>query len=62
MNAKATTSAKPCPVCGRPPDPASRPFCSQRCADVDLGRWLGGVYRIETNETPQPPSASSTED
>jgi uncharacterized protein len=35
-----------CPVCGRRPDPASRPFCSARCADVDLGRWLTGEYRI----------------
>jgi len=35
-----------CPVCGRPAEPASRPFCSPRCADVDLGRWLTGQYRI----------------
>lgn len=50
-------AAKPCPICGRKPDPAIRPFCSQRCADVDLARWLGGVYRIETPEAP-PPSTS----
>ncbi|ACI99045.1 DNA gyrase inhibitor YacG [Rhodospirillum centenum] len=35
-----------CPVCGRPADPALKPFCSRRCADVDLSRWLGGVYRV----------------
>jgi len=35
-----------CPVCGRPADPATQPFCSVRCADVDLGRWLTGQYRI----------------
>ena len=35
-----------CPVCGRPGVETYRPFCSKRCADVDLGRWLGGDYRI----------------
>lgn len=35
-----------CPVCGRPGDAAYRPFCSRRCADVDLGRWLTGRYAI----------------
>jgi hypothetical protein len=33
-------------VCRRPTAEAWRPFCSKRCADVDLGRWLGEVYRI----------------
>lgn len=33
-----------CPVCGKPRDPAFRPFCSRRCADVDLGRWLTERY------------------
>ena len=35
-----------CPICGKPTLPAKRPFCSKRCADVDLHRWLGGVYAI----------------
>jgi hypothetical protein len=35
-----------CPVCGRPAEPGSRPFCSPRCRSVDLGRWLGGTYAI----------------
>ena len=35
-----------CPICGRPALPAYRPFCSRRCADVDLGRWLTGAYSI----------------
>ncbi|OAN44614.1 DNA gyrase inhibitor YacG [Magnetospirillum moscoviense] len=43
---------KPCPVCGRAPEPKFHPFCSARCTDVDLHRWLGGVYRVETNEKP----------
>jgi uncharacterized protein len=35
-----------CPICQKPSDPAYRPFCSRRCADVDLGRWLKGSYVI----------------
>ncbi len=35
-----------CPVCRRPAVQEMRPFCSKRCADVDLHRWLGGVYRV----------------
>ncbi|MDO8608365.1 MAG: DNA gyrase inhibitor YacG [Phaeospirillum sp.] len=45
------TTTIPCPICGKPAeDPKYKPFCCGRCADVDLHRWLGGVYRIETNE------------
>lgn len=35
-----------CPICAKPGVPAYRPFCSKRCADVDLGRWLRGTYVI----------------
>ena len=35
-----------CPECGAPGDPAHRPFCSARCRQVDLGRWLKGGYVI----------------
>lgn len=35
-----------CPVCGKPTDPKVIPFCSRRCADVDLGRWLNESYRV----------------
>ncbi|MEM6676673.1 MAG: DNA gyrase inhibitor YacG [Pseudomonadota bacterium] len=38
--------AEPCPICGRPAEPRFRPFCSKRCADVDLARWLNGSYAI----------------
>ena len=37
-----------CPVCHAPADPAFRPFCSRRCADIDLGRWFTGQYRTPT--------------
>lgn len=39
-----------CPVCGAPQTHASRPFCSKRCADVDLHRWLTGQYAIPVVE------------
>ena len=35
-----------CPVCGTAAAAASRPFCSERCRQVDLGRWLSGQYAI----------------
>jgi endogenous inhibitor of DNA gyrase (YacG/DUF329 family) len=38
--------AETCPICGRKSDPKLRPFCCERCADVDLGRWITGQYRI----------------
>jgi endogenous inhibitor of DNA gyrase (YacG/DUF329 family) len=37
---------KPCPICGKPAAEASRPFCSERCRDVDLNRWLSNSYAI----------------
>ena len=51
MPAKPTSeagkgAAKPCPICGKPSAEASRPFCSERCRDVDLNRWLSGSYAI----------------
>ena len=54
-----------CPICNRPLGEREdalrfRPFCSQRCADIDLGRWLKGAYAIpvaeaedEAGETPE---------
>ncbi len=39
-----------CPICRKPTDPAYKPFCSKRCADVDLHRWLSGGYAIEGGE------------
>ena len=37
---------KTCPICGKPAEHATRPFCSSRCRDVDLNRWLKGSYVI----------------
>jgi hypothetical protein len=41
---------RPCPICKRPSVQEYHPFCSQRCADVDLERWLGGHYAIPAAE------------
>lgn len=38
--------AERCPICGKPASAASRPFCSVRCADLDLGQWLTGGYAV----------------
>lgn len=35
-----------CPICAKQADPKYRPFCSRRCADIDLGRWVTGSYAI----------------
>ncbi|MDO9224268.1 MAG: DNA gyrase inhibitor YacG [Caulobacter sp.] len=39
-------TAPRCVICGKPQDPKFRPFCSKRCADVDLQRWFTGRYAI----------------
>ena len=39
-----------CPICAKPRVMAYRPFCSKRCQQVDLGRWLGEVYTIPVTE------------
>ena len=51
-----------CPTCGKPVDPAYRPFCSRRCADVDLQRWLTGRYAIPAEEDEGGPDPDSAED
>ena len=39
-----------CPICGKPTVAQSKPFCSKRCADIDLNRWLSGVYAVPVTE------------
>lgn len=40
----------PCPICAKETDPTYRPFCSRRCADVDLGRWLNESYKLPAKD------------
>lgn len=39
-----------CPVCKGKTVARYRPFCSRRCADLDLGRWLSGAYAIPSDD------------
>ncbi|MHA6345778.1 DNA gyrase inhibitor YacG [Roseivivax sp. CAU 1761] len=39
-----------CPICGKPTAAAVRPFCSKRCADVDLAKWMTGAYAIPSED------------
>lgn len=55
------TAAK-CPICGKPPQADYRPFCSKRCADVDLQRWLSGRYAIPAVEDEQGPEEGAAEE
>lgn len=46
MPKKPESSAKSCPLCGKPSHAGHAPFCSQGCKDRDLLKWLGEGYRI----------------
>lgn len=46
-----------CPICGKKTEPRYRPFCSRRCADVDLGRWLTEGYVLPSPDEADPEDA-----
>ena len=48
-----------CPICKKDPVPQYRPFCSKRCADVDLAKWLNGSYAIPAAGTDEEDGVSS---
>jgi hypothetical protein len=50
LDPAAAPRLKPCPICGKLALDQFRPFCSKRCADVDLHRWLAGVYAVPAVE------------
>lgn len=39
-----------CPICEKTVDPKYKPFCSKRCADIDLGKWLRGDYAVPSQD------------
>ncbi|MDA0224444.1 MAG: DNA gyrase inhibitor YacG [Rhodobacterales bacterium] len=39
-----------CPICSKPPSEKYRPFCSKRCADIDLGKWFNESYSVPSAE------------
>jgi len=51
-NGKAGQGTGKCPICAKEEVEKFSPFCSKRCADVDLSRWLKGIYRIPAVEPP----------
>ena len=55
---RAVRIAAKCPICGKPDTANYRPFCSKRCAHIDLGRWLKEGYRVETAEGPMEDEAA----
>jgi endogenous inhibitor of DNA gyrase (YacG/DUF329 family) len=52
MSEPSPSPAKPCPICGKPAAQDYLPFCSKRCADVDLNRWFTGVYSVPVEAAP----------
>jgi endogenous inhibitor of DNA gyrase (YacG/DUF329 family) len=51
-----------CVICGQPKDPQFKPFCSKRCADVDLNRWFSGGYAIPAVEEDDPDDEAIPDD
>lgn len=39
-----------CPICAKDADPKYKPFCSKRCADIDLAKWLSGTYALPSTD------------
>jgi endogenous inhibitor of DNA gyrase (YacG/DUF329 family) len=60
ISSMAVSPPRPCPICGKPVVPQHRPFCSARCAQIDLGRWLKGDYSIPTDEAPEGDDADNS--
>ena len=50
MSDPAEPDRAPCQICGKPQIERFKPFCSKRCTDVDLNRWLSGVYAVPVTE------------
>ncbi len=50
-----------CPVCGKDTMPDYRPFCSRRCADIDLGKWLNGSYAVPSTDSEDGDAVSDEE-
>jgi endogenous inhibitor of DNA gyrase (YacG/DUF329 family) len=53
-SANDNATARRCPICNKPALERYTPFCSKRCADVDLGRWLKGSYAVPAQDVDDP--------
>jgi endogenous inhibitor of DNA gyrase (YacG/DUF329 family) len=54
--------ARRCIICGKPQAERLRPFCSRRCADIDLHRWLTGVYAVPAQDDESHENGGNTEE
>jgi len=66
MNQKRVPTVVPCPRCGTSvawvPENRYRPFCSERCRQIDLGAWAAGEYRVPVVEEPEQPDGQPGQD
>jgi endogenous inhibitor of DNA gyrase (YacG/DUF329 family) len=51
-----------CPICGKTSSRDSHPFCSRRCADIDLNRWLSGRYVVPGAQAEEEPEGTEGEE
>ena len=60
-NSGGADPAAKCVRCCAPVVARFRPFCSQRCAEIDLGNWVSGAYSVAANEEPSVPDDDEAE-
>lgn len=53
---------KSCVLCGKPMQEKYKPFCSKRCADIDLHRWFSGAYAVPAPADPEDEEGNNAED
>jgi endogenous inhibitor of DNA gyrase (YacG/DUF329 family) len=62
LSAPGSTRRGVCPICGKPTAEQFKPFCSRRCADIDLNRWLSGAYAVPAIEAEGESEIEPTDD
>ena len=58
-NVEPLRKSRPCPECGRASTRENYPFCSDRCRNLDLARWLNGSYAIPVAEDESSPDGEN---
>lgn len=61
-NVTPIRAKRKCPECGKPSSRENYPFCSPRCKDIDLNRWLSGAYVIPARDDEENEGASAPAD
>jgi endogenous inhibitor of DNA gyrase (YacG/DUF329 family) len=62
LSAPGSNGRGACPICAKPAAERFKPFCSRRCADIDLNRWLSGVYAVPAIEAEGDSEIEPTDD